>query len=89
MPIHVRTSGGLWQPSVQRRGRVCAKNKSLGSTEGHGPASSRTPCPLLSGLLSATWPRLPSSRAAGSSPTGAPFPLHLGQWPQDSAETSR
>lgn len=66
----------LWSPHVEAPGRPVAAlgaeaGHGLWFTEGHGPllpghrcGFSTERCPLLSGLLSTTWPRLLSSRAA-------------------------
>lgn len=96
---HALARERLWSPHVEAPVEACGSPWCRGRAR---PPSSRTPlrfterCPLLSGLLSMTWPRLLSSRAAGrmgdsAAPplTGAPFPLHPGQGPQDSSETSR
>lgn len=104
---HALARERLWSPHVEAPVEACGspwcrgRARSVVHRRPRTP-SSRTPlrfteqCPLLSSLLSTTWPRLLSSRAAGrmgdsAAPplTGAPFPLHPGQGPQDSSETSR
>lgn len=89
-----------WRPVaalVQRQARsVVHRRPRTSSLPGHRCGFSTERCPLLSGLLSTTLAQAAVQQGccrmgtpAAPPLTGAPFPLHPGQGPQDSSETSR